>query len=361
MSIKPRVIFVAAAVLLVAGVLQAQIPQMRKQAQDAKAAVGGGGEAKKEAVSQEHKEMARAGGDKLKGEPTTPPVLDTPWGKIDIFPADNPWNLDISKLPVHPKSAIYVNSIGANKPLHPDIGTMYEGKPIGIPFDIVGGDQKKVTIESWEYPDESDKVGYPMADKPRIEGGPDAPLDSDRHMLMIDAQNKKLYELFHVVKTPTGWKAGSGAVWDLTSNKLRPAGWTSADAAGLPIFPGLVRWAEVEAGEIRHAIRFTCRKTQRGYIHPATHWASKSSDPSLPPMGLRLRLKADYDIKDFPAKAQVILKAMKKYGIILADNGGDWFITGAVDPVWNDEMLQSLKKVKGSAFEAVDTGPIVTK
>lgn len=360
-EVPVKIPLAALIVLLLSSIVHAQIPQLRKQVQDARAGVTDGGEAKKGAMTEQHKETARVAGEKLKGEPTTPPTLDTKFGKIDIFPSDNPWNLDISKLPVHPRSAAFVSSIGAGKSLHPDIGTYYENRPIGIPFNIVNPDQKKVMIESWEYGDESDKVGYPIPEKPLIEGGSDAPLDSDRHMIMIDPTEKKLYELFHVVKTDTGWKAGSGAVWDLTSNKLRTAGWTSADAAGLPIFPGLVRYEEVEAGEIRHAIRFTCKRTQRGYILPATHWASKSSDPSLPPMGLRLRLKASFEIKDYPREAQVILKAMKKYGIILADNGGDWFITGAVDHRWNDASLNALRKVKGSDFEAVDTGPIVTK
>jgi hypothetical protein len=180
-------------------------------------------------------------------------------------------------------------------------------------------------------------------------------------VLVVDVDNCKLYEIFRAFKTDSGWRAGSGAVFDLRSDKLRPLGWTSADAAGLPIFPGLVRYDEVvEKGEINHALRFTVERTQRGYILPATHFASHSSDPNLPPMGLRLRLRADFDISGMPKEAQVILKALKKYGMIVADNGGDWYLSGAPDPRWNDGALRAIRKTKGSDFEAVDTGPIRT-
>ena len=225
---------------------------------------------------------------------------------------------------------------------------------------LVPGNQPKLRVQ-FQYPDESDAGPYPIPRDPPIEGGPKAPLDSDRHILMIDYHNKKLYELFNAVPTKDGWRAGSGAIFDLTSNQLRPAGWTSADAAGLPIFPGLVRYDEVmEKGEIRHALRFTVRRTQRGYIGPARHWASRSRDRNLPPMGLRVRLRADYDTSRFPKSARVILECLKKYGMLLADNGGNWFITGAPDPRWNDDDLHTIKRVKGSDLEAVDTGPLVT-
>ena len=273
-------------------------------------------------------------------------------GGCQIFPSNNPWNMDISKLPVHPKSAAWVQTIGPDLPLHPDWG------PNGaIPYVLVKGNQKKVPI-TFEYGDESDPGPYPIPLNAPIEGGPES--DGDRHVIAIDTDNCKLYELFAAYPTGNGWKAGSGAVFDLKSNKLRPAGWTSTDAAGLPVFPGLVRYDEVAAGAINHALRFTCKLTQRGYIAPATHYASRSSDPNRPPMGVRMRLKANYDISGFSKTNQVILTAMKKYGIILADNGGNWFVTGAPDPRWNDDDLNNLKKVKGSDFEAVETGAITT-
>ena len=272
---------------------------------------------------------------------------------VPIFPNDNPWNVDISELPVHANSETYVASIGADGHLHPDFGTVWQGAPNGIPFVVVPGTQPRVPV-SFSYPDESDPGPYPVPPDAPIEGG--AASEGDRHVLMLDEDNAVLYELFHSFPEGDGWKAGSGAIFDLT-----PAGWTSADAAGLPIVPGLARYEEVEAGEIRHALRFTCRRTQRGYIPPATHWASRSDDRDLPPMGLRLRLRADYDISGFSEPVQVILTALKRYGMIVADNGGDWFISGAPDPRWDDEDLQTLKRVPGSAFEAVETGPLVAE
>jgi hypothetical protein len=275
-----------------------------------------------------------------------------------VFPADNPWNTDISKLPVHPESQVWLESVGLDKPLHPDFGTVYNGAPNGIPYVTVHGNQPKVPI-TFEYADQSDPGPYPIPDRAPIEGG--ANPDGDRHVLVIDVDNGKLYEVFRAFKVENGWKGGSGAIFDLRSNKLRPEGWTSADAAGLPIFPGLVRYDEaVKKGAINHAVRFTVRRTQRGYIHPATHFASRRSDPDLPPMGVRVRLKAEYDISGFPKEAQVILTGLKRYGMILADNGGDWFVTGAPDSRWNDENLQTLKRVKVSDFEVVDTGPVHT-
>lgn len=289
----------------------------------------------------------------------TGPVLKTPHGDVAIFPADNPWNQPVDKLPVHAHSADYIASIGADKTLHPDFGTEYNGAPNGIPFCVVPPTQPKVKV-TFEYADESDPGPYPVPPDAPIEGGEKS--DGDRHVLVLDPKNNKLYELFAAHKTTDGWKAGSGAIFDLTTNKLRPAGWTSADAAGLPVFPGLARYDEaVEAGEIRHALRFTVRKTQRGYIAPATHFASRSNDAKLPPMGLRVRLKAGFDDSKAPKSAQAILKCLKTYGMILADNGGDWFISGAPNPKWNDDELRWLKKVKGSDLEAVETGKIVTK
>jgi hypothetical protein len=275
-----------------------------------------------------------------------------------VFPANSPWNTDISKLPVHPKSAVWLQSVGLDKPVHPDFGTVYNGAPSGIPYVTVHGSQPKVPI-TFEYANESDPGPYPIPGNAPIEGGPDS--DGDRHVLAIDVDNGKLYEVFRAFKVEDGWKGGSGAVFDLRANALRPEGWTSADAAGLPIFPGLVRYDEVvEKGAVNHAVRFTVRRTQRGYIHPATHFASRSSDADRPPMGMRVRLKADYDISGFPKEAQVILTGLKRYGMILADNGGDWFVSGAPDSRWNDENLQTLKRVKVSDFEVVDTGPVHT-
>jgi hypothetical protein len=289
-------------------------------------------------------------------------TIRTPSGELQIFPADNPWNQDVSQLPVDSKSAAYLKSIGLETGLHPAFGAEYEGNPNGIPYVFVSGDQAKVAVE-FEYADESDAGPYPIPADAPIEGGPNAPADSDRHVLMIDHQNKMLYELFHVTPLPGGgWKAGSGAIFDLTSNRLRTAGMTSADAAGLPIFPGLVRYDDVvKNGAIHHALRFTVRKTQRGYIAPATHWASNSKDRNLPPMGLRVRLRPDFDIAKFPPQSKVVLQCLKTYGMLLADNGSDWFITGEPHPKWDDDDLHALKRVKGSDLQCVDTGELVTQ
>ena len=274
------------------------------------------------------------------------------------FPDDNPWNTPIDKLPVDANSATYINSIGRDKALHPDFGTVWQGAPNGIPYVVVGGQQPKVPLR-FQYADESDAGSYPIPPDAPIEGGPNG--TGDRHILELDRDNEKLYEVFSAYREGEGWRAGSGAIFDLKSNALRPAGWTSADAAGLPIFPGLVRYDEVvELKEIRHALRFTVKKTRRAYVHPARHWASKSKDASLPPMGMRVRLKADYDISKFPPEAQVILRCLKTYGMLLADNGGDWYISGAPHPRWNDEAIATLKRIKGKDLEVVQMGPLTT-
>jgi len=276
------------------------------------------------------------------------------------FPDDNPWNQDISGLPVDPNSANLIASIGLTTGLHPDFGTVWNGAPIGIPYYVVSGTQGKVPV-SFEYAGESDPGPYPVPANAPIEGG--AASEGDRHVLVIDKDHWKLYELYAAYPQNGGasWKAGSGAVFDLNSNALRPAGWTSADAAGLPIFPGLVRYDEVVEGQaIRHALRFTCQRTRRAYVAPARHWASALTDPNLPPMGMRVRLKASFDISPYPANVQVILRAMKTYGLILADNGSNWFVSGAPDPRWNDEELGTLRQVKGSDFEVVKMGTVVT-
>jgi hypothetical protein len=274
------------------------------------------------------------------------------------FPDDNPWNTPVDKLPVDATSRTFIKSIGADKPLHPDFGAPYEGAPVGIPYIVVPGSQPKVPL-TFEYADESDPGPYPIPPDAPIEGGPKADAEGDRHVLVLDRDNKKLYEIFSAFPDGKAWRATGGAVFDLGSNKSRPAGWTSADAAGLPIFPGLVRYDEVmEQKEIRHALRFTVQKSQQAYVPPASHWASESKDPSLPPMGLRVRLKADYDISKFPEAAQVILRCLKIYGMILADNGSDWFISGAPNDRWDNDVLRAIKRVKGSDLEVVQMGKL---
>jgi hypothetical protein len=270
-------------------------------------------------------------------------------GGCPLFPSDNAWRRDISKDPVDPRSGDYVGSIGAESSLHPDFGSNLD---YGIPFVVVPETQAKVPIRFTEYGDESDPGPYPVPLNARVESG------GDRHVLVAQQQTCKLYELYHAQRRGNGWDAGSGAVWDLRSNATRPAGWTSADAAGLPILPGLVRRDEVEAGTIRHALRFTAPETQAGYVDPARHLASDDTDAALPPMGLRLRLKASYDISRFTGGARVILQALKTYGMILADNGSPFFISGANDTGWNDADLEQLKSVPGAAFEAVKHGTI---
>jgi hypothetical protein len=265
---------------------------------------------------------------------------------------------------VHPSSAAYINFIGGSKFLHPDFGSFWNGAPIGIPYVVVPGTQPLVPV-AFMYADESDPGPYPIPSDPPIEGGSDS--TGDRHILMLGLERCELHELYYA--WPPGssgnpyadrWYAGSGAYFDLRSNALRPDGWTSADAAGLPILAGLVRYDEVtQQGAINHALRFTVRQTQRGYIHPATHYASSTTDPSVPPMGLRLRMKASYSCAAYSSEAQVVCTALKRYGMFVADNGSDWYVSGAHDPRWNDDRLGDLKKIPGSAFEAVYTGDIL--
>ena len=277
-----------------------------------------------------------------------------------LFPPDNPWNTDISAAPVDPNSDALIASIGLDTGLHPDFGTLWEGRPIGIPYTVVGRDQPRVPV-SFQYDDESDPGPYPIPPDAPIEGGADA--DGDRHVLVVDRDTWTLYELYdaHPQGGGTSWRAGAGAIFDLNSNALRPAGWTSADGAGLSILAGLVRYDEVlEQGAIHHALRFTCTRTRRAFVAPARHYASQLTDPNLPPMGMRVRLKAGYDISDFPPSLQVILTALKTYGMFLADNGSNWFITGAPDPRWDDEELSLIRRVTGREFEVVRMGPITT-
>jgi len=276
-----------------------------------------------------------------------------------VFPADNPWNQPVDRVPVDPLSDRIIDSIGRQKPLHPDFGTVYEGRPSGIPYVVVPGNQARVPI-TFEASQESDPGPYPVPPNPPIEGG--GQVEGDRHVLVIDRDHGKLYELFHVYPDGNGFRAGSGAVFDLNSNRMRPAGWTSADAAGLPIFPGLVRYDEVmQQHAVLHALRFTVVHSRRAYVFPARHFASRLTDASLPPMGMRVRLKAGYDVARFPPPARVILQALKRYGMMVADNGGDWFLSGAPDPRWNDEELAALKRVTGSDFEVVKMGAVTDR
>jgi hypothetical protein len=297
-------------------------------------------------------------------------------GGCRMFPPDNPWNQDVSRLPLHPRSASYIAHMNPLKGLHPDWGAMRDG--YGIPFSSgAGAPPQPMTWTNGWGADESDprpcpngggKFCYPIPLTAPIEGLPSAPADDDRHVLYVDTTGAPghctLYELYQAQRPSgsSGWVAGNGAIFHLDSNALRPDGWTSGDAAGLPILPGLVRLSEIQAGEIRHALRFTVQRTARAYIHPATHQAGHGDD-GFPPMGLRVRLKASFDTSGFSPPVQVILKAMKTYGMILADNGSDWFVTGESNDGWlplMDRLVGELRRVHGTDFEVVDTGPILT-
>jgi hypothetical protein len=270
-----------------------------------------------------------------------------------VLPADNVWHADVSTLPVDPRSATYVASIGASSPLHPDFGSgKYRGQPIGIPYNVVPGSQPLVPVH-FRFASESDPGPYPVPKKPLIEGGPHS--TGDRHVLVVNSATCADFELYaaHPKKGGKSWKAGSGAVFPLGSDALRPAGYTSADAAGLPILPGLVRPDEVANGVIDHAIRVTVPKSDDAFLWPARHQAG-TADPSLPPMGLRLRLKASVDISQFPAMDQIILQALKTYGMIVADNGSPWYISGVPSSYWNNDTLHALTQITGSDFEVVD-------
>jgi hypothetical protein len=294
------------------------------------------------------------------------------------FPDNHALNTPIDSLLVHPNSENFISSIGEDAPLHPDLGTYYRGRPIGIPYNLVGSGQDLVSF-TFEY--ESDPGPYPIPIPPLVEGLNSYTDDDngDRHILVIDTSTNTLYESWYnwppghsmpdpddwdtyPPSDPSDWWAGSGAVFDLTSNDLRPLGWTSSDAAGLPIFPLLICYDEVERamatdGVVHHAIRFTVQNTRRAYIWPARHYASSSTNPNHPPMGLRFRLKADFDISGFTPRMQVILRTMKKYGIIVSDNGSNWFFQGTHDDRWDNDELHSLKSLHGRDFEAVDISP----
>ena len=271
-----------------------------------------------------------------------------------FFPDNSEWNRVVANDPVDPNSAAILSRIGLTKGLHPDFGANWNGGPFGIPYIVVPDDQARSSV-TMEYVAESDPGPYPIPPNPPIEPG-----GGDQHLLVITRDEWKLYELFYLVRSGAVWTAGSGAIFDLTAGTLRPAGWTSADAAGLPILPGLVRWDEVmDAQEIRHALRFTVQNTRRAYIAPARHWASSSTDALRPPMGMRVRLKEAFDISGYPAAAQVILRALKRYGMIVADNGSDFFLSGTADARWNDDVNNTLKQVKVGDFEVVQMVGVV--
>ena len=278
-----------------------------------------------------------------------------------LFPPDNVWNTPIDTLPRHALSDAYVDAIGRAAEFHADFGAGIwppeDGGPIGIPYVVVPAGQPGVPVQFY-YDDQSDPGLYPIPPDPPIEGGPQS--DGDRHILIVQAGTCRLYELYDAwPRDDGGWDAGSGAIYDLGSHALRPSGWTSADAAGLPIQPGLVRYDEVAAGEIAHALRFTAPETQRAFVWPARHFASDLTAPGYPPMGQRFRLRADFDMSGFAPEVQVILRAMQRYGIILADNGSPWYISGAPDERWNNDILRQLHQLTGDDFEAVDTSSLM--
>ena len=289
--------------------------------------------------------------------PVTPPSSPNT-GTCSMFPANNIWNTSITKLPVLKNSGALVSSIGVGVGLHADFGSgLYQGQPIGIPFAVVPASQPGLKM-TFGYDDESDHGAYPIPKNPSIEGG--ASSTGDRHILIVREGECKLYEVGNAYPNPDGsWRVGAGAIWDLKSNALRPKTWTSADAAGLPILPGLVRYDEVKSGTIKHAIRFTAAITQKAFVWPARHQAGSSGDANTPPMGARFRLRASFDTASFPKDMRVILETLKVYGLILADNGSNWFLSGTPDDAWDNDVLQSLERVKGSDFEAVDASELI--
>lgn len=280
-------------------------------------------------------------------------------GGCPLTPADNYWRARVTSLATHSSSTAWVNTIGRSKRFHMDFGSgEWDGGPIGIPYVTVPSTQRQVPI-SFDYDDESDPGPYPLPFDAPVEGGPDA--DGDRHVLVVETGSCTLYEVYDAhrgANATAAWSAGSGAVYDLRSNALRPAGWTSADAAGLPILPGLIRYEEVAAGRIDHAIRFTAPLTQRAYVWPARHFASSSTDPARPPMGAWFRLRADYPTAGLDPQAKVIVEALKLHGMILADNGSSWYLSGAPDPRWNNDSLHQLDAITGADVVAVDQSPL---
>jgi hypothetical protein len=272
-----------------------------------------------------------------------------------IFPRSSQWNQRVDKLPVLSNSSAMVATVGASRTSHADFGSgLYNGGPIGIPYTTVSRKQKRVPV-SFDYSDESDRGPYPIPANVPIEGGRNA--DGDRHAIVVDRSRCRLFELFdaHPQNGGASWHAGSGAVWSLLSNRLRPRGWTSADAAGLPILPGLARYHEVRRGKIDHALRITVPRTRKAFIYPARHFASSETDPNLPAMGQRVRLKRSFDVSRFPRQSRVVLRALQRYGALVADNGSAWYVSGAPNRGWNNDDLHSFGRVKGTDFEFVDT------
>ncbi len=280
-------------------------------------------------------------------------------GGCPVFPSTSPWNERVDTLPVAPDSAGLIASIGLDSHVHADFGSgLWDGSRIGIPYVVVHGKKTPKSRVSFDYADESDKGPYPIPASVPIEGQP-ANTDGDRHALILDRDTCRLYELYALHRQGSGWAAGSGAIWNLRSNALRPAGWTSADAAGLPILPGLARWdGDASTGAINHALRFTADRTRKTYVWPARHYASSDSTASLPPMGLRVRLKASVDISKLPPQARIVATAMKRYGMILADNGSSWYVSGAPSPRWSNDQLHALGQLTGADFEVVDASKL---
>ena len=278
-------------------------------------------------------------------------------GNCPVLPADNIWNTPVDQLPVSSNSSTYVTTIGASTGVHADFGSgLWDGGPIGIPFITVPATQTKYPA-TFDYADESDPGPYAVPLNAPIEGG--SASTGDRHAISIDTDHCILYELYSAYPQSASWQAGSGAIYNLLLNNLRPATWTSADAAGLPIFPGLVRYDEILAGEIRHALRFTVPRTQKAYVWPARHYASSLTGTQYPPMGVRFRLRADFDISSFSPVNKIILTALKKYGMMIADNGSAWYLSGAPDARWNNDELHDLGRIHGSDFEAVDVAGLM--
>jgi hypothetical protein len=277
-----------------------------------------------------------------------------------VFPASNPWNQPVDTLPVAADSATLIASMGTGGGVHADFGNgLYNGSRIGIPFVVVHAKSTPKSRVSFQYADESDKGPYPIPKSVPIEGAPAHANEGDRHVLIVDRDACKLYELSGMHRTGGHWAGWSGAIWNLRSNAVRPAGWTSADAAGLPMLPGLARWdGDASTGRINHALRFTAERTRRAYIYPARHYASSATDPSLPPMGLRVRLKASVNISSLPPQARIVAQAMKTYGMILADNGSNWYVGGAPSPHWSNDQLHALGGLTGADFEVVDTSKL---
>jgi hypothetical protein len=290
------------------------------------------------------------------GATTSAPTL----AGCPVFPASSPWNQKVDKLPLDPASPRLIASMGVGGGVHADFGSgLYDGSRIGIPYVVVHASSTPKSRVRFEYADESDKGPYPIPANVPIEGAPRHATEGDRHVLIVDRDACRLYELSGMSKQNGAWSGWSGAIWNLRSNALRPAGWTSADAAGLPILPGLARWeGDAATGTIRHALRFTAERTRRAYIYPARHYASSLTDPALPPMGLRVRLKASVNITSLPPQARIVAQALKTYGMILADNGSNWYIGGAPSPKWSNDQLHALGRLTGADFEVVDASKL---